>query len=184
MEKEKDKSAFIVSSLRERIALNYFNQSQNDFIVTQMSPVEGYAKWDAMIMSGYTQEMLLEIKVRDWHSISFSTWIMEEDKYQALLKIKDKLWRDVTPYYVNVFRDGVAFFNLNEITPTFIDRDSKKSVMDQTQGRKIKRVAMLPLSAATFYPIQIDINLLNSQAELAYENIYQKKPEKLFKNPK
>jgi len=150
MAKEKDNSAFIVSSLRERIALNHFSKVQNDFMITQMSNVDGYAKWDAMIMSGYTQEMLLEIKVRDWHSISFKTWILEEDKYNALQKIQDKMWRDVTPYYVNVFRDGIAFFNLNEITPVFEDRDSKTSVMAQNDERKIKRVAMLPLSAATF----------------------------------
>ena len=109
---------FTLSSIRERLALQSFYNQRQDFIVTHLSSIYGYAKWDAVIISAST-EMVMEVKVRDWNSQTFSTWMLEEDKYNALMSLKSRAKRDITPVYVNVFRDGVAVFNLNDIQPVF-----------------------------------------------------------------
>lgn len=175
---------FTLSSIRERLALQVFYNQRQDFIVTHLSSIYGYAKWDAVIISGGT-EMVTEVKVRDWNSQTFSTWMLEEDKYNALMSLKSRAKRDITPVYVNVFNDGVALFNLNDITPTFSIRDSKQSVMAQDDKRKEKSVAMLPLSAATFYPFPVDFDKLNDDSEKYFEVVKPGvKYNKLFRNEK
>jgi hypothetical protein len=174
-------SNFIISSIRERLALQQF-MSENDFSITQMSSPTSYAKWDAVIISADT-EMLLEVKVRDWNSMDFPDWILEENKYLALKSIQAKKNRPMVPYYVNVFRDGICLFNLDNLQLDFVDRDSKQSVMTQDGKRKNKSIAMLPLSAGTFYEFPYNFDWLNNKAEDNFKAMFPGvKFKKMFRN--
>jgi hypothetical protein len=169
------------SSIRERIALDLFKMSRGDFFITRMSHVESKDKWDAEIISGGTP-MLLEIKVRDWKHNSHKDWIIEQDKADFLLE-RAKNKRMQKPFYINVFRDGVAFWDLQEQEIEFFDRVSKKSVMAQNGEKKEKKIGMLLIDNSAFYPMDINFDELNQKTHDAFKVLYpNSKIEKLFRN--
>jgi len=166
------KDIFVMSSIREREMLLHFKNLQGDFEIEKMSVVNGYSKWDAVINSGGTR-MLLEIKVRDWNSWEQDGWFLEEDKFVALDTIQDSQYEKngiyMKKYYVNIFKDGVAMFDLDEITPDFTPRMSKKSVMAQDGERKTKMMATLPIESSTFYEHKFCFPHFNYLSEHMYK---------------
>lgn len=75
-----------------------------------------YAPWDISYYSGTTQ-IIGEIKVREYSSDSFPTWILELDKLQALRELQAKQ-PSTKITYINHFPDNITLIwdltNLDE----------------------------------------------------------------------
>lgn len=162
----------VLASIRERIAFKEFQEKQNDFKIEYISKVEDTKGWDVIILSAGTR-MLCEIKVRD-KDLNYDNWILEEKKYNKLIEIceseKGKEMK-LVPFYINVFRNGILFWDLSKNNPEFFLRDSKKTTAEDN-GRIVKSVAYLKNNTSIAYKFNTDLPSILYKSKIVYSFLY------------
>lgn len=162
----------IKAAIRERVALQNFKEFRNDFSITHISKVEGQDCWDAIYLSAGT-EFLAEIKVRDKNYLDWDHegWILEEYKYNSLKALQSRAKRPLKIMYVNVFKDAVILWNLDEINPIFRIRNCKRMTVED-KGKIDKSVALLFSSEGTIYKKENDIDSWTKTSEEIFKFLF------------
>lgn len=163
----------IKAAIRERLALQSFKEfREDDFKITHISKVEGQESWDAIYLSAGT-EVLAEIKVRDknYKDWDHEGWILEEYKYNALKALQIQSKRPIKIMYINVFKDAVILWDLDEVKPIFRIRNCKVMTV-QNKGKIDKSVALLFSSEGTVYLKENNIEYWNKQSEDIFKFLF------------
>lgn len=168
------KPEMVLASIRERILFQKFQENYPDFVITHISKVEGFEKWDAVINSGGTQ-ILVEVKVRDKKK-DWSNWIIQEDKYEALtaLTSSDKaILCNTKAIYINIFQNGAIIWDVNnEQRPDFFIRDSKSTTTFEVNKRKDKSVAYMQNEEGTIYNYENDMEAAKQEAKKIFKFMF------------
>jgi hypothetical protein len=134
---------FFSASTTERQCIIHLNSFQ-DFKITHISKIEGYDSWDVVYVSGGTNN-LAEIKVRNKFIDGYPDYIIEEKKYNELIRLtsteKGKN-NNLQPVYINFFFDGCVIWNLNEVELEFRMMDMPDN-SQTTNYTKSKSCALL-----------------------------------------
>lgn len=92
VDEQEEKDAEIIIDLLKRLFPN-----------PQIVRTKGYCRHD-LEMTCKGVEYVIEIKSRDYNSTDFSKWILEEDKYTALMQFPKK-----RKIYANIFKDKKVY---------------------------------------------------------------------------
>jgi hypothetical protein len=140
-----------IYQVRERLYAHTFHKQQDDFRFIEITPPSpyNYDKYDMIIWSGESL-WLTEIKIRSCNSNSFLEAIIEEGKFNTIVKFAEQ--RNCQPYYFCFYKDGkVAVFNLNSANKKEVNllREDRKEIHSKTKTDK--PCYMLSLASATIY---------------------------------
>lgn len=106
-------NTFKESEIKERKNILKLAEKHNPIYIKEISAVGSYCAYDAAIISGATYcKILLEVKMRNIPSTKYNTGIIEEEKVNRIIAIKERLKKekeiDVKIIYMAVYTDGVA----------------------------------------------------------------------------
>lgn len=159
---------YIKTSIRERILLQKLSEVK-DFQVVKFSNESGYAKWDAVIMSG-NSICLAESKIRFYNISTFNGWIIEKNKYDFLIEQYQK--HKAIPLYINFHNDGIQIWDLSKIMePIWSEQQLPKNSQDEDEEIEIKIVGELDSKLSEH--IFININWISISKEV--QKIYTQK---------
>lgn len=98
--------------------------------------------------SGNIYTYNLEAKDRKYAHDYFSSWVIEENKWDELCK------RNGKAFYVNTFPDGwITFWDLSKINREELKHETRllpKNTLEPAKGRVAKSVYYLPMSLACY----------------------------------
>lgn len=147
---------FLLFSIKERLLLKEFWLSRGqDFTIDKVSKAESKDQFDAIITSASTT-YLVDIKVRNLTSTIYSSSKIAKSKYDYLVgacRAAAEEGVEMTPCYLIFYKNNkVAFFNLNDITPVWRERDGYSN-SSTTTNNPIKTLIEydIPLSQAVIY---------------------------------
>jgi hypothetical protein len=170
-------SAIVYAGIKERVLMNKFFESQNNFSIDNVSKVESDEKWDMVITSGGTP-YICEVKNRQPYP-SFKLWdgegfIYEKKKHNVLIQMLESpksIECGTQLLYINFFSDGVIVFEPQKIKHNWVSRPFKKHTM-RDGSPVIKCVSLLLSEQGTFYPINFNISEIDKECEVIWRSVY------------
>jgi len=157
-------SQFTITSIRERLLLQQFEDKQKDFTIIYTTPVTGYSSFDAIIYSANTWYKV-EVKVRDKYPLArYNDWLIEKPKYDTLTA------STFQTLYINIHSDGVQVWTIKQATePNWIYEYNPKTT--QGDNRTVSKCnGYLSQFEASIYKSEYNLNQTLQQAENIFKN--------------
>ncbi len=172
MNQEERKRQFIIYSIRERLLLNEFLKNRNDFDILHITSVDGYAKYDAVIMSGGT-EYIIETKCRTYPIEEYENWVIQKDKYDYL--ISQYHLNGLIPLYVTFTSSGALIWDLTQIKePEWFIRDLPANSIEECNDIE-KIIGYVKKKDSNQYLFLLKIHLTLDIAAQHYDKYFKNK---------
>ena len=134
-----DKKQIEIKTLRERILLKEFLDTQPQVRQIIYTPYNGVDKYDATWYWMHPDHkaaanIIAEVKVREYPITAYSGWLIEKDKYDYLMSQANKFDKVL---YICFHSDGIQVWNLKNVAePTWNEQELPRN--NQSDVTKVK----------------------------------------------